>query len=73
VAAAVDADHTAPGRLGTLLERSAQAFTVVKLAGAVYLVWLGIQAILAELRPTPRPDVSAGPAKRRPPRPAPLI
>jgi threonine/homoserine/homoserine lactone efflux protein len=31
--------------LGTLLERSAQAFTVVKLAGAVYLVWLGIQAI----------------------------
>jgi threonine/homoserine/homoserine lactone efflux protein len=31
--------------LGALLERSAEAFTVVKLAGAVYLVWLGIQAI----------------------------
>lgn len=31
--------------LGTLLERSAQIFVAVKLAGAVYLVWLGIQAI----------------------------
>jgi threonine/homoserine/homoserine lactone efflux protein len=31
--------------LGTVLERSAQVFTVVKLAGAAYLVWLGIQAI----------------------------
>lgn len=31
--------------LGTLLERSAQVFVAVKLAGALYLVWLGIQAI----------------------------
>jgi threonine/homoserine/homoserine lactone efflux protein len=31
--------------LGTLLQRSASVFTVVKLVGAVYLVWLGIHAI----------------------------
>jgi threonine/homoserine/homoserine lactone efflux protein len=31
--------------LGVLVERSALVFTVVKLAGALYLVWLGIRAI----------------------------
>jgi threonine/homoserine/homoserine lactone efflux protein len=31
--------------LGALLERSAQVFLIVKIAGAVYLVWLGIHAI----------------------------
>jgi threonine/homoserine/homoserine lactone efflux protein len=31
--------------LGTLLERSVQAFVIVKVAGALYLVWLGIHAI----------------------------
>src|SRR5271156_7202234 len=31
--------------LGTLLQRSASVFTVVKLVGAVYLVWLRIPAI----------------------------
>ena len=31
--------------LGAILQRSATAFVVVKVIGAVYLVWLGIQAI----------------------------
>jgi threonine/homoserine/homoserine lactone efflux protein len=31
--------------LGALLQRSAEVFTVVKLAGALYLVYLGVQAI----------------------------
>jgi threonine/homoserine/homoserine lactone efflux protein len=31
--------------LGTLLERSVQVFVIVKIAGALYLIWLGIHAI----------------------------
>lgn len=31
--------------LGAVIERSAEVFTGVKLAGAAYLVWLGVQAI----------------------------
>jgi threonine/homoserine/homoserine lactone efflux protein len=31
--------------LGSLLQRSAEVFVAVKLAGALYLVWLGVQAI----------------------------
>ena len=47
--------------LGTVLERSAQAFVAVKLAGALYLVWLGVQAIrhrqaLAEAMSDPVPS-----------------
>ncbi len=31
--------------LGTILQRSAAVFLVVKIAGAAYLIWLGIQAV----------------------------
>ena len=31
--------------IGTLVQRSAPVFTVVKLAGAGYLIWLGIRAV----------------------------
>ena len=31
--------------IGALIERSAEVFTAVKLAGAVYIVYLGVQAI----------------------------
>jgi threonine/homoserine/homoserine lactone efflux protein len=31
--------------IGAIVERSVAAFTVIKLAGSLYLVWLGVQAI----------------------------
>lgn len=46
--------------LSALLVASATAYTVVKLAGAVYLVWLGIQTIRASRRPAVAPDAAPG-------------
>ena len=39
--------------LSALLVASAEAYTVVKIAGAVYLVYLGVQALRSALRPDP--------------------
>jgi threonine/homoserine/homoserine lactone efflux protein len=43
--------------LGAIVERSAEAYTVLKLAGAAYLVYLGVQAI--RHRRLPAADVPA--------------
>lgn len=50
--------------LSALIVASAAAYTTVKLAGAVYLVWLGVQAIRSARRPAPEVDL-AGAAPRR--------
>ncbi|MEM7747967.1 MAG: LysE family translocator [Pseudomonadota bacterium] len=42
-----------------LLLASAQAFTVIKLIGAAYLVWLGISALLAANKPLQLENVAA--------------
>lgn len=55
--------------LGFVLQRSELAFTAVKLAGAAYLVWLGVDAIrrrraLADALTVPAPSGRAGRAAR---------
>jgi threonine/homoserine/homoserine lactone efflux protein len=45
--------------LSALLVASATAYTVVKLAGAAYLIWLGIQTIRASRKPAVRADATA--------------
>src|ERR1700735_3161868 len=50
--------------VGAVLQRSAQVITVIKLVGAVYLVFLGVQAIRH------RRSLAGGLAARVPPVPA---
>jgi len=49
--------------IASLLRSSETAFTVVKLVGAAYLIWLGVQALLAARRRHAGPDF--GPNGRR--------
>ena len=51
--------------LSLILATSAEAFAVVKFAGAAYLAYLGIRTIRDSLRPTVDPRVTAAPARGR--------
>jgi threonine/homoserine/homoserine lactone efflux protein len=51
--------------LSALLVASATAYTVVKLAGAAYLILLGVQALLASRRPPPAGAAPPAGAPRR--------
>src|SRR6478609_10754733 len=50
--------HVAAGALGVsaIVLASAELFTLLKLAGAAYLVWLGLRAILAARRDALAPE-----------------
>lgn len=47
--------------VAALLAASALAFTIVKLAGAVYLAYLGVRSLLASRRPHPSQDLANAP------------
>ena len=51
--------------VGVLLERSVTAFTLLKLAGALYLGYLGLRSLLGGQRTVPMTDEARPPALRR--------
>lgn len=50
--------------LGAIVAASAQLFMVVKVAGACYLLWLGVQSLRSARRAAPTPDDAATPGVR---------
>lgn len=57
--------HVAAGAVGVsaLVMASAEAFTILKLAGALYLVWIGIKAIREARQPFEAKVVTTGTAR----------
>lgn len=57
--------HVAAGAVGVsaLVMASAEAFTILKFAGALYLVWIGIKAIREARQPFEAKVTTTGPAK----------
>jgi threonine/homoserine/homoserine lactone efflux protein len=53
--------------IAAVLHASATAFTVLKLAGAVYLVWLGARALLDAWRGISEPSAASAPRRRASP------
>jgi RhtB (resistance to homoserine/threonine) family protein len=49
--------------LAALIATSAAAFTLIKLAGAVYLIYLGVQALRGSRAEAPPPDARATPGR----------
>jgi RhtB (resistance to homoserine/threonine) family protein len=50
--------------VASLVRASATAFTVLKLIGAVYLIWLGVQALRASRNRTASADAGTGRSRR---------
>ena len=57
--------HVAAGAIGVsaLVMASAEAFTMLKLAGALYLVWIGVKSIREARRPFEARPVTTGAAR----------
>ena len=55
--------------LGALLQRSAEVFTAVKLAGAAYLAYLGVRMLISAIMSGDAPAETAETAETVPPRP----
>ena len=57
--------HRSTVGVGVLLERSVTAFTLLKLAGALYLGYLGLRSLLGSQRSDSMTDEARPPAMRR--------